>query len=444
MALKIAPVALIILFSPAPRVFAATYYVATTGSDSNPGTFAAPWKTFKKATDVVAAGDTVLFRGGTYAGFKTTRRLPGTAGAPIIFKPFNNERVIIDKYANRIVVGHVIEISTGASFFTLDGFEITDSNPALAQEPTYCDADSKLFPPGSPVGNGIKFYPPCDHLTLQNLDVHHVAQMGIQGNCADLKVLNNRIHDLGKGGYQPAYGTYIEGRRMIVRGNTIYRTIGNGIRLGNTTDGSDNSNALVENNVIYNVEGTIWWYDPSASASGACILREGGSGIVGWGTPNSLFRNNIVVNNRSSGLRVNSVTTLSNGPGSRIYNNTIYGNHSVGLMVYSYDTVRNNIVFGNNTGDSTYRGIYFVYSGNVKDHNLESDPRFVNAAAMDFRLQPGSPAINTGAALSEVSNDFAGVTRPQGGAWDIGAFEFVSGTPVANAAPGKVRGLRWR
>ena len=43
-------------------------------------------------------------------------------------------------------------------------------------------------------------------------------------------------------------------------------------------------------------------------------------------------------------------------------------------------------------------------------------------------LQPpidntGSPAINAGVTLSTVTTDFDGVSRPQGGVYDIGAYE---------------------
>src|SRR5262245_46786093 len=46
---------------------AADYYVATTGSDSNPGTLAQPFATLQRAHTAVTAGDTVYIRGGTYA-----------------------------------------------------------------------------------------------------------------------------------------------------------------------------------------------------------------------------------------------------------------------------------------------------------------------------------------------------------------------------------------
>ncbi|HVX60686.1 MAG TPA: DUF1565 domain-containing protein [Pirellulales bacterium] len=49
--------------------FAATYYVATTGSDSNAGTLSAPFKSITKAQSVASSGDTVSIRGGTYSSF---------------------------------------------------------------------------------------------------------------------------------------------------------------------------------------------------------------------------------------------------------------------------------------------------------------------------------------------------------------------------------------
>ena len=49
--------------------FAATYYVATTGSDSNAGTITAPWASLTKAQSVASSGDTVYIRAGTYTNF---------------------------------------------------------------------------------------------------------------------------------------------------------------------------------------------------------------------------------------------------------------------------------------------------------------------------------------------------------------------------------------
>jgi hypothetical protein len=54
-------------------------------------------------------------------------------------------------------------------------------------------------------------------------------------------------------------------------------------------------------------------------------------------------------------------------------------------------------------------------------------PKFVNASgttAADFALQASSPGVNQGADLSSVNgHDFSSASRPQGGSFDIGAFE---------------------
>ena len=50
---------------------------------------------------------------------------------------------------------------------------------------------------------------------------------------------------------------------------------------------------------------------------------------------------------------------------------------------------------------------------------------FVNAAAHNYRLAPGSLAINAGVSISSVTKDRIGVSRPQGAYWDVGAYEFV-------------------
>ncbi len=63
------------------------------------------------------------------------------------------------------------------------------------------------------------------------------------------------------------------------------------------------------------------------------------------------------------------------------------------------------------------------------------DPLFSSATPsdyLDFQLQSTSPARNTGTTVATVAKDFLGILRPQGTAYDIGAYEFVesSGTEI--------------
>ena len=45
----------------------ASFYVSTTGNDSNSGTIDSPWRTIQHAANSVQAGDTVYVRGGVYS-----------------------------------------------------------------------------------------------------------------------------------------------------------------------------------------------------------------------------------------------------------------------------------------------------------------------------------------------------------------------------------------
>ena len=50
-----------------PAATAATYYVATTGSDTNPGTMTQPFKTIQQGIAAAANGDTIQVAAGTYS-----------------------------------------------------------------------------------------------------------------------------------------------------------------------------------------------------------------------------------------------------------------------------------------------------------------------------------------------------------------------------------------
>lgn len=47
---------------------------------------------------------------------------------------------------------------------------------------------------------------------------------------------------------------------------------------------------------------------------------------------------------------------------------------------------------------------------------------------LDYRLTSGSSGVNEGTTLQLFSDDYSGTSRPQGAAWDVGAFEFIDGS----------------
>ena len=50
--------------------YAATYYMSTTGKDTNPGTESAPWLTLSRALPAMSGGDTLIIEDGIYKGAK--------------------------------------------------------------------------------------------------------------------------------------------------------------------------------------------------------------------------------------------------------------------------------------------------------------------------------------------------------------------------------------
>ena len=72
------------------------------------------------------------------------------------------------------------------------------------------------------------------------------------------------------------------------------------------------------------------------------------------------------------------------------------------------------------TGNRTYAQLT---AAGYNASGVNANPLFVNAAAGDFHLQAGSPAINQGAVFVSVTLDRDGVVRPPAGPYDIGAYE---------------------
>ena len=86
-----------IMLPQVPTIAAAgaSYYVATTGSDTNPGTLAQPWRTIQRGADLAKPGDTIVIRGGTYFEQVLVTR-GGTTGAPVTFQAYPGEAPIVD------------------------------------------------------------------------------------------------------------------------------------------------------------------------------------------------------------------------------------------------------------------------------------------------------------------------------------------------------------
>lgn len=70
-----------------PAIGSNALYVSPSGSDSNPGTHAAPWRSLVKAVSAAPPGSTVVLGAGSYGavGTRTNWTAAGTSAAPIAF-----------------------------------------------------------------------------------------------------------------------------------------------------------------------------------------------------------------------------------------------------------------------------------------------------------------------------------------------------------------------
>jgi hypothetical protein len=203
------------------------------------------------------------------------------------------------------------------------------------------------------------------------------------------------------------YGIYYHhGNNGLIEGNNIYNNPGGGLQLypGPTSGLRVRNNRIHDNNTL------------TASPVGGIIVANE---VMGTEISNNLIYRNgsAAVHGPSPGIEVQY------GPkDTKIWNNTVYGNAGEGILISTADAtnsvVQNNVVYGN-----ARTQIHNVGAGTVIDHNLTSNPSFVNPAASDFNLQSGSLAIDAGVTLSNVTVDFNKRSRPQGLTYDIGAYE---------------------
>ena len=192
----------------------------------------------------------------------------------------------------------------------------------------------------------------------------------------------------------------------------------------------DANNSMVSGLTIMNESN----YEPVLLESNAsqlknCIIKNSTrSAIKLYYSENNKICNNLIVNN-DTGIRSHAKSNV------KFYNNTITNNTNWGIVGYLKDgghEIKNNIIcYNNNTGVTIDQGFIFTHNdvyGNKWNYgdggwmgdqtgingNISSDPRFVNAAAGDYRPMAGSPCIDAG----------TNVGIPANGVPDMGAFEY--------------------
>jgi Protein of unknown function (DUF1565) len=204
----------------------ASFYVATTGNNSNAGTQSAPWRTIQHAADSVHAGSTVYVRGGVYEelvrinvsgnandGFITFRSYPGETAVldAIHSTPQGRQGVLTIQNQSyvRIEAFEIRNFRTAEHHLAPLGINVIGSGSHIELLKNNVHDIQQTFPgrdkPGSGGnGFGIAVYgtsaqAPITDLIIDGNEVHHLKtgsseSLVVNGNVTNFRITHNIVH----------------------------------------------------------------------------------------------------------------------------------------------------------------------------------------------------------------------------------------------------------
>jgi len=416
------------------------YYVSATGSDTNPGTASAPFRTFAKANSVLTAGSTLNIYAGMYNEQLRISK-SGTGSAWITVKPLGGT-VVIDM-RNAATFG----LSLAASYVTVSSLEVKNSGDICVNL----------------VGN---------NLNVDGLVVHDCASHGIQANnSSQVKILNSRVYRTvlsnASRSIASGWGSGIKVRvsdNVLIQGNVVYNNYGEGmgtrgtnvtIRANTVYDNfsvniyTNSENATIERNFVYCTPNSGYERD-GLPAAGIGMAEEY---FDGWGARlrNARVLNNIVTFCKH-GVRYSGADDRLTGGGLKdatLAYNTLYGSTNSALSIV-YESaqagslIANNIIWqaqdklstiDNPAGLTFKNNLWKVLPSTAVRSSGDKigDPRFASSPGYtpeSYRPSSSSPAAASAIDIG-ISNDF--FARPRGPSFDIGAIQFTTSTSQATA-----------
>ena len=349
----------------------ANYYVASTGSDANPCTAAAPCYTMARVAQLMNPGDNAHFAAGNYTWRHSTNQVSksGTAAAPITY---------------------ISDTKWGAKIYGAD-----------------C----------SPIWNG------GDYVQIINFDITGSCVNGINQNGNYGKIIGNRVHDMP--------GTQLTG--AIVVDCCSYTKTGNEV-IGNVVDNIGPWGQVNQTHGIYLA-------GPGNSAMNNIVTRAASACIQTYhGATHLTIANNVVANCGKYGITISADPALTTNDYTTVDNNIIVNGGGYGIFqgysLGSHNVYNNNIVYNNPSGDisNPESGTSAIQSGTITLTSAQFSALFVNYTGDmtgDYHLRSGAVAIQAGTTLCAAgvtlcvpSLDFDGILRPQGVAYDIGAYQW--------------------
>ena len=349
---------IILLFAVNVSLCGNTYYVATDGDDSNPGTIEKPFATWERLSGAMIAGDLAYIRGGTYRSKKGSsaevvcrwENLKGTAEDTIKIWAYPGESPVLnlDNITMTSKYCYILFIKD-CNYLWVKGLRIT----GLAQTPN------------APSIFGIQISG-SSYNVIENCEIDHLGMYGLAfGNGSDYNYAKNcDVHHLADPYTQ--YGASNGFNRT--GGSTANHLTFYGCRAWLCSDdGWDlfRSDGYVTINNCW----SFWngYLDESKTEA------VGGDGIgfkIGPGTYNTkdvtrIVTNCLAVENKEHGFDQNFVTGVF---ASQVYNNTAYKNGHNGFE-FTYGPGNDADVFRNNLSYANKGVPYDGDIGDTQDHN---------------------------------------------------------------------------
>lgn len=416
----VAVVCFMLLFVSIGVASATGYYVATWGSDSNPGTEAQPWRTIQKAANTLVAGDTVYIKEGTY----NERVIPQNSGSPgnyITYIAYPGHEVTID--------------GTGVSIFPKGLFRIESKDyikvSGLRIENYH----------GRGSCHGIFIYNGCDYIIIENNYVKNTDGCGIYAftDCSNIIIDNNEVSYTNLGDWDQEAISLADVNTFEIKNNHVHHLshIGIDAKVGSSNGKiyKNHVHDIIDRSGIYTDSSTKYEHDIDVFQN---LVHDVGSncyqvGTEGGGTIDNIrFFNNIGYNCGAHAFIIYSIVGVKKN--ILVINNIFHNPFWYCMIADSVDmenvVLRNNICSDGGIKTNDMPGVIVDHnlidgwSPTYGDNAVLGDPKFVNPAAGDFHLQEDSPAIDKGSSVDAPNVDFDGVTRPQGAGYDIGAYEF--------------------
>jgi Right handed beta helix region len=311
-----------------------TFFVATNGSDSDPGTKAKPWRTIQKAANSVPAGSTVEIRGGVYRE-RVVVRVSGAPGAWITFRSYESEHVRLDGTGLGPYDGIAGLVAIDSrSYIAVDGIEIAHFHDL---------ADT--FVPAGVFVTGTAHHIALRHLDVHDVrtataDAHGIAVYGTSGDTAihDVTIDANSVHDNHLGSSE---SVVVNGnvRGWAITHNHIWRNDNIGIDAigfeGKAPRNDQARDGYIADNLITDIDSLgNPAYDEEGGGNCRCA-----DGIYVDGGRDLLIERNVVLRSNIA-LEIASEHSFGSATNVLARDNVLADSTTIGLAMGGYDTER--------------------------------------------------------------------------------------------------------